>query len=166
MEVLLEVGRFDMDGGDVSGEFNGIAAVEEFKELGEGVGTMRPKEENTIDKTQLEAMFLDSGVKEILFKDTHEQVGIGRGHTAAHGGSLKLEVMSGVKGEIVMGEDKLGNLDKELSGWQGVGRAFVKEVFQGRETMGVRDVGVEGSDINGCHDGVERKRHGERSYDL
>ena len=46
------------------------------------------------------------------------------------------------------------------------GRAFVKEVFQGRETMGVRDVGIEGSDINSSHDGVVRKRHGERSYDL
>ena len=43
-----------------------------------------------------------------------------------------------------------------------MGRAFVKEVFQGRETMGVRDVGVEGSDINSRHDGVGRKRHGER----
>ena len=47
-----------------------------------------------------------------------------------------------------------------------MGRAFVKEVFQGRETMGVRDVGVEGSDINRCHDGVGKKRHGERWNDL
>jgi hypothetical protein len=47
-----------------------------------------------------------------------------------------------------------------------VGRAFVKEVFQGRETMGVGDVGVEGSDINSRHDGVGMKRHGERLYDL
>jgi len=30
-------------------------------------------------------------VKEILFKETHEQVGIGRGHTGAHGGSFNLE---------------------------------------------------------------------------
>jgi hypothetical protein len=55
--------------------------------------------------------FLDSRVKEILFKEIHEQVGIGRGHTGAHGGSLNLEVMSGVKGEMVVGEDKLGELD-------------------------------------------------------
>ena len=47
-----------------------------------------------------------------------------------------------------------------------MGRTFVEEVFQGRETMGVRDVGIEGSDINSIHDGVGRKRHGERSYDL
>ena len=40
-----------------------------------------------------------------------------------------------------------------------MGRAFVEEVFQGRETMGVRDVDVEGSDINSRHDGVGRKRH-------
>jgi hypothetical protein len=31
--------------------------------------------------------------------------------------SLNLEVMFGVKGEMVVGEDKLGKLDKELSGW-------------------------------------------------
>ena len=35
-----------------------------------------------------------------------------------------------------------------------MGRAFVKEVFQGIETMGVRDVGIEGNDINSRHDGV------------
>ena len=137
MEVLLEVGRFKMDegveltmihtyiniqkcdfgGGGVPGKLDGIATVEEFKELGEGVGIMGPLEENVINKTQPEAGFLDSGVKEILFKETHEQVGIGRGHTGAHGGSLNLEIMSGVKGEMVVGEDKLGELDKELSRW-------------------------------------------------
>ena len=37
---------------------------------------------------------------------------------------------------------------------------FVKIVFQGRETIGARDVSVEGSDINSRHDGVGRKRHG------
>ena len=61
-----------------------IAAAEAFKELGEGFGTMGPKEENVVDKTQPESGFLNSGVKEILFKETHEQVGIGRGHTGAH----------------------------------------------------------------------------------
>ena len=35
----------------------------------------------------------------------------------AHGSSLNLEVMSGVTGEMIVGEDKLGKLDKELSGW-------------------------------------------------
>ena len=120
----MEVGRFDIDiqkcdffGGGVPGELDGIVAVEAFKELGEGVGTMRRKEENVIDNTQPKDGFLDSGVKEILFKETHEQVGIGMGHTCAHGGSLNLEVMSGVKGEMVVGEDKLGKLDKEVSGW-------------------------------------------------
>ena len=46
-----------------------------------------------------------------------------------------------------------------------MGRAFVEQVFQVRETMGVREVDVEGSDINSCHDGVGRRRHGERLYD-
>ena len=43
------------------GELDGIAAVEVFKELGEGVGSMGPKKENVIDETQPEAGFLDSG---------------------------------------------------------------------------------------------------------
>ena len=66
MEVMLEVGGFDMDGGveltmihvyidvqksdlgggGVPGEFDGIVAVDAFKELVEGVGTMRSKEKN------------------------------------------------------------------------------------------------------------------------
>jgi hypothetical protein len=40
-------------------------------------------------------------------------------------------------------------LDKELSEWKGVGRAFGKEVFQGRETVEVRDVSVEGREVWG-----------------
>ena len=47
-----------------------------------------------------------------------------------------------------------------------MGRALVKEVFQGRETMGAGEVGLEGSDINRLHDGVGGKRHGERPNDL
>ena len=31
-------------------DLDGIVTVEEFKELGEGVGTMRPEEENVVDK--------------------------------------------------------------------------------------------------------------------
>ena len=86
------------------GELDGIAAVEAFKkELGEGVGSMGPKKENVIDETQPEAGFLDSGVKEILFKETYEQVSIGEDHLCAHGSSLYLEVMLlGVKGEMVV----------------------------------------------------------------
>jgi hypothetical protein len=78
---------------------------------------MRPKEENVIDKTQSEAGFLESRVKQILFKETREQVCIGRGHSCAQDCSLYLEVMPGVEGEMVVGADKLGKLDKELSGW-------------------------------------------------
>ena len=133
----MEVGRFDMDGGleltmihayidvqkcdfgggGVPGELDRIMTVEAFKELGKGVGTMRPKEEIVLNKTQPETWFLESRVKEILFKETHEQVCIGTGHACAHGGSLSLEVIPGVKEEIVVGKDKLCKLDKELSGW-------------------------------------------------
>ena len=52
-----------------------------------------------------------------------------------------------------------------VDGKSGVG-AFVKEVFQGRKIVVVGDVCVEGSDINKCHDGVKRKRYGERSFGL
>ena len=41
-----------------------------------------------------------------------------------------------------------------------MGRTLVKGVFQGRETMGVGDVGIEGSDINSRHDGVEGRGMG------
>ena len=95
-----------------------IGTVEAFKELDEGVGTMRPKEEDVIDKTQPEAGFLESGMNEIVFKETHEQVGIGE----HHGSSLYWEVMPGVEGEMVVGKDKLGKLDKEFSGCKEWGR--------------------------------------------
>jgi hypothetical protein len=98
----------------VPSELDGIAAVEAFKELGAVVGTMRPKEENIIDNVQLKAGFLDCRVKEILFKETHEHVSIGGGHSNYN--SLYLEVLLGVKEEMVVG--KLGKLDKELSGWK------------------------------------------------
>ena len=61
----------------------------------------------------------------------HEQVGIGGGHTGAHGHTFDLEGMSGVEGEIVVGKDKFCELEEELSGW------WVWEMFQDREAMGV-----------------------------
>ena len=64
----------------------------------------------------------------------------------AHGSFLYLEAMSGIEGEIIAREDKLGKLDKELSGYKGVGWALVKEVSQRRVTMGLGDIGVEGSE--------------------
>ena len=36
--------------------------------------------------------------------------------------------------------------------------ALVKEVFQGRETMGVENDCVQGSTIRGCNNDVERER--------
>ena len=41
----------------------------------------------------------------------HEQVGIGRSHTGAHGCAFDLEEMLGIEGEIVMGKDKLFELE-------------------------------------------------------
>ena len=42
--------------------------------------------------------------------------------------------------------------------WGGV---FIKEVIQGRETIGVWDVGVKRSNINGCNEGVGWETGGE-----
>ena len=60
----------------------------------------------------------------------------------AHGRTFDLEELSGVEGEIVVGKDKLCELEEESSGWLGVGRVLVQEIFQGREAMGMGDVGV------------------------
>ena len=71
-EILLEVGGFDEYGGveittiqayvdfqkhnlggrGVPSELDGTVAIATFKELREGLGIMRPKEENVIGKTQ------------------------------------------------------------------------------------------------------------------
>ena len=59
----------------------------------------------------------------------HEQVGIGGGHTGAHGRTFDLEEISGVEGEIVVGKYKFCELEEESSGWLGVGRALVQEMF-------------------------------------
>ena len=53
-----------------------------------------------------------------------------------------------------VGKDKFCELEEESSGWLGVGRTLFQEMFQGREAMGVRDVGVQEGDINSSHDGV------------
>ena len=87
-----------------------------FQELSEGVGTMKPKEEDIVDKTQPEVGLLESEMKEILL-EVHEEVGVERGQSCAHGGSFDLEVMLGVKGEVVVSEDELDELDKEFNVW-------------------------------------------------
>ena len=56
-----------------------------------------------------------------------ELVGIRGGHTGAHDCSFDLEEMSGVEGEVVVGKDKFCELDKESSGWLGVGRPWSKK---------------------------------------
>ena len=54
-QVHINVQKYDFRGGGVPSEFDEIAAIEVFKEVGEGVGTMRPKEENIATKMQPEA---------------------------------------------------------------------------------------------------------------
>ena len=44
------------------------------------------------------------GLSKSGMKEVHEQVGIGMGHAGAKSGSLDLEVMLGVKGEVVASE--------------------------------------------------------------
>ena len=58
----------------------------------------------------------ESGLLESGRKKVHLQVGLGRGYLWAHGSSLDLEVMLGVKGKVVVGGGELGELDKELIG--------------------------------------------------
>ena len=48
-QVHIDVQKCDIGGGGVPSELDGIA-VEVFKELSDGVRTMRPKEKNVIDK--------------------------------------------------------------------------------------------------------------------
>ena len=114
--------------------------VKLFKEGGEGVRPIGPKQEYVVAKPQPKDGFIEFRIKGILIKVAHEQVSIVGGNTGAHGHVF--EVMTRVEGEVVLGEDKLGKFDKELSGWYGIGWTFIKEMFQSREAMGVRDVGV------------------------
>ena len=48
-------------------------------------------------------------MKEVLFKEAHEQVGA---EVCANGSSLDIEVMLEVEGEVVVG-DELGELDNK-----------------------------------------------------
>ena len=109
MEVLLVIGRFDVDGGvemtvnqayiniqkkcglggvDVSSELNGLMALEVFKELGEGVGSVGQKEEDIIDKPQPKTGLIKCRIKHVLLKEVHEQVSVGCCHAGAQGGKV------------------------------------------------------------------------------
>ena len=59
-----------------------------------------------------------------------------------HGCAFELEEMSGIEGEIVVGKDKLAELEEEISRWLGVGRVLIKEMFQGTEAMDMGNVTV------------------------
>ena len=66
IQVHIDIQKCDSGRRGVSSELDGIAAVETFRELSEGVGTMRPEEKEVIDETQLEVGLFESGVNEIL----------------------------------------------------------------------------------------------------
>ena len=57
-----------------------------------------------------------SRAEEVLFKEAHEEVGIGKDHSYAYGNSLDLQVMLEVEGEVIVGEGELGELHKKLNG--------------------------------------------------
>ena len=97
-------------------EFDRIAAVEAFKELGGGFGIMRSQKEDDIDKIHPDAGFLESRMKEALFMEASDKVGIGTGFLCVYDSSLDIQIMLGVE-KVVVGEDKLGDLDKKWNGW-------------------------------------------------
>ena len=74
IQMHIDVQKCELGGGGMLGEYHGIGTIEPFKDLDEGVGTMKPQEEDVIDKMQAETGLLKSGVKEFLFKDAHEQL--------------------------------------------------------------------------------------------
>ena len=99
----------------MSSELDRITAIEDIKELGEKVGAIGPEEENIINKLQPEARLTKFGIKEVLFKEAHVQFIKVRANAGVHVHSLDLKIMLGVEGELFVGEDELGELDKELS---------------------------------------------------
>ena len=50
IQALIDVQKSDLGGGDMPNEFDRIVAIEGIKEVGERVGTSRPKDENVINK--------------------------------------------------------------------------------------------------------------------
>jgi hypothetical protein len=48
IQVYIDIQKHDLGRRGIPKEFGGIVAVEAFKELGVGVGTMRPENEDLI----------------------------------------------------------------------------------------------------------------------
>ena len=96
IEVHISAQKCDLGAGGTPNELAGIAAVEEFRELVDGVMNMKPEEKH-INKMQPQAGLLKSRMKESLFKKTHEKFGLGRDHSYDHGSALDLVVMLGVE---------------------------------------------------------------------
>ena len=88
IQVHINIQKRDLGGGGgMLGESDRMVAVEMFKELCEEVGTMRPEKEDVINKTQLEGGLYENGMKYVLFKEAHEQIGVGGCHSCAHDSS-------------------------------------------------------------------------------
>jgi hypothetical protein len=57
--------------------------------------------------------------------------------------------MTGIKEEVIMGEDELNELDKELVR---SGKIFIEEMFKGWEIMDRGNIVTQGYDINNCRE--------------
>ena len=79
-----------------------------------------------------QSLGFESRMREVLFKEAHEGVGVGRGHSCAHGSSFNLKVILGVKREVVVRMNCLSWIRNWVDG-KGGGRGFVKEVLQDYE---------------------------------
>ena len=75
IQVHINDQKHYLGGGGVPSKLDRIPVIEVIKELGEVVGTMRPKKDDVIDKMLPEACLLKSRMKEV-----HEQVDIENGH--------------------------------------------------------------------------------------
>ena len=75
-----------------------------------------------------------------MFKLVNEQVGIGGGHTGAMAVPLTWRKCWELKEKLLWVRINCVSLEEEMSGWLGVGRALIQEIFLGREAMGMGDV--------------------------
>lgn len=174
MQVLKGIGRFDVDvgleeaflqadfhiqeddavGGGLPSEFKVGKILERLEEGLKFGGGVSPDEENVINIAEPAEGFRGLSVEEGFLQASHEQVGIGGGHTGSHGRSLDLEVVLAGTLEVVFFQYKLAKLEKEGCGWFGVFGSGTKEMFKGGQAMGMGNVGVEGGGIHSDKDRI------------
>ena len=73
-------------------------------------------------------------MKKVLFIEAQKLVDPGGDNACAHGSSLDLEEMLGV--QVLVSEDELGELDKELSAWKGMGAALLRKCSRAERPWG------------------------------